>query len=72
MMDMGNYSHEEEILLKEGTQFIVQSVDDDLDAQGKKVKLITLQCYYYSKGSIIGWLLTYYFIVYGKPYSNLK
>ena len=41
-MDLGNYSHEKEILLTDGTKFIVQSVEDKQDLQGNAVKLITL------------------------------
>ena len=28
VMDLGNYSHEKEILLTDGTQFVVQAVED--------------------------------------------
>lgn len=45
VMDIGNYSHEKEILLTDGTRFIVQSVEDKQDPQGNAVKLITLQCF---------------------------
>ena len=31
VMDLGNYSHEKEILLIDGTQFIVQAVEDQQD-----------------------------------------
>ena len=45
VMDLGNYAHEKEILLTDGTRFIVQSVEDKQDPQGNEVKLITLQCF---------------------------
>lgn len=43
-MDMSSYSHENEILLSDGTPFVVQSVENDRDNHGNPIKLITLQC----------------------------
>lgn len=42
VMDMGSYNHEEEILLRDGLDFIVESVENDTDRMGNPIVLITL------------------------------
>ena len=44
-MDMSSYPDEKEILLADGTPFVVKSVEDDQDKKGNQIKLITLQCH---------------------------
>ena len=57
VVDMGDFTHEKEVLLTEGTQFVVRSVEDDKDASGNNIKLITLQSYDINS-NLLGWLLT--------------
>jgi len=70
-MDMGNFQSEKEVLLAEGTSFVVQSVEDVQDNYGNQIKLITLQCQDMA-GSKLGFALSYLCMFLFKPYSLMK
>jgi len=44
VMDMSSFPDEKEILLADGTPFVVKSIEDVKDNFGNEIKLISLQC----------------------------